>query len=49
MEVVILSIKDTNNIENLLNQYQRKYKNFYFVGAVPIIFDRDIFNKLCCK
>lgn len=44
---------DTNNIENVLNQYQRKHKNFYFVGAVPIDFDHRysptncVVNELC--
>ncbi len=32
---------DTENIVNTLNQYEAKYKDFMFLGAVPIDYDCD--------
>lgn len=43
----------TLDIENVLNQYEKKYKNFLFIGAVPMDFDKKlspgtcVVNELC--
>ena len=43
----------TLDIENVLNQYEKKYKNFLFIGAVPMDFDKNlgpgtcVVNELC--
>ena len=42
----------TSNIENIVNQFELKYKTFVFIGAVPIDFDdkyngKCIVNELC--
>ena len=43
----------TVDIENVLNQYEKKYKNFLFIGAVPCDFDKKlswgscVVNELC--
>lgn len=38
---------NTYDIENVLNQYQDKYKDFLFLGAVPIDFDSTYYNNKC--
>lgn len=44
---------NTDDIENVLNQYNKKYKDFLFIGAVPIDFDHKfspgncVINELC--
>ena len=44
---------DTNNIEDVLSQYEKKHSNFAFMGAVPIDFDHRfsptncVANELC--
>jgi len=43
----------TSDIQNVLRQYQKKHKDFFFVGAVPIDFDKQlspgycVINELC--
>lgn len=43
----------TSDIEKVLKQYQNKYKNFIFIGPVPIDFDKEfspgqcVINELC--
>ena len=43
----------TIDIEDVLNQYEKKFPEFYFVGAVPIDFDKKlslgecVINELC--
>ena len=44
---------NTEDIENVLNQYNKKYKDFLFIGAVPLDFDHRfspgecVINELC--
>tara|TARA_Y100001970_G_scaffold261298_1_gene344272 strand:- start:289 stop:1206 length:918 start_codon:yes stop_codon:yes gene_type:complete len=38
---------NTNDIENCLNQYEDKYSNFYFYGAIPIDFHKCKVSDLC--
>ena len=38
---------DTNNIENVLSQYEKKHSNFAFMGAVPIDFDHRFSENNC--
>lgn len=38
---------DTNNIEDVLSQYEKKHPNFVFMGAVPIDFDHRFSNNNC--
>ena len=37
----------TLDIENVLNQYEKKYKNFLFIGAVPMDFDKRLSAGMC--
>ena len=37
----------TIDIENVLNQYEKKYNNFIFIGAVPMDFDKKLSPGLC--
>ena len=37
----------TEDIENVLNQYEKKYKDFIFIGAVPIDFDSKLGPGVC--
>ena len=37
----------TVDIENVLNQYEKKYKNFLFIGAVPMDFDKSLGPGMC--
>ena len=38
---------DTNNIEDVLSQYEKKHSNFAFMGAVPIDFDHRFSSTNC--
>jgi len=44
---------NTDDIDNVMKQYEKKYDNFYFVGAVPMDFDKKlsfgscVINELC--
>jgi hypothetical protein len=44
---------NTQDIERVMKQYEQKYSNFYFIGAVPIDFDHEfspgncVINELC--
>ena len=37
----------TNDIEQVMNQYMKKYEDFFFVGAVPIDFDKQMSAGMC--
>ena len=37
----------TSNIENVCSQFEDKYKDFMFIGAVPIDFDDKISKNTC--
>jgi Ulp1 family protease len=37
----------TSDIENVMNQYMKKYDDFFFVGAVPIDFDKRMSPGMC--
>lgn len=37
----------TKDIERVMNQYMNKYDDFYFIGAVPIDFDKHVFSGMC--
>ena len=37
----------TSNIENVCNQFEDKYNDFMFLGAVPIDFDSKLANNKC--
>jgi hypothetical protein len=44
---------NTDDIDNVMKQYEKQYDNFYFVGAVPMDFDKKlsfgscVINELC--
>ena len=38
---------NTNDIENVLRQYQKKHHDFMFIGAVPIDFDNELSPGMC--
>ncbi len=37
----------TLDIDNVLNQYEKKHKNFLFIGAVPMDFDKRLSAGMC--
>ena len=37
----------TSNIEKVCNQFEDKYNDFMFLGAVPIDFDTKLANNKC--
>lgn len=37
----------TSDIEKVMNQYMKKYDDFFFIGAVPIDFDKEISAGMC--
>ena len=37
----------TSNIENVCSQFEDKYKDFMFIGAVPIDFDEKMNDNKC--
>ena len=37
----------TSNIESVCEQFEKKYKEFMFIGAVPIDFDDKTYNNKC--
>lgn len=37
----------TTDIEKVMNQYMNKYDDFFFVGAVPIDFDKEMSAGMC--
>ena len=44
---------NTDDIDNVMKQYEKKYDNFYFVGAIPMDFDKKlsfgscVINEMC--
>lgn len=38
---------NTNDIENVLKQYEKKHEDFLFIGAVPIDFDTKLSPGMC--
>jgi hypothetical protein len=37
----------TSDIEKVMNQYMKQYEDFFFVGAVPIDFDKEMSAGMC--